>query len=77
LLGLVLGKQLDEQLRRALLLSDGDWTTFIRHPIALGLLMFTAMLAVLIALPSLRRSRDEALQGEESAASSAPKVPIA
>jgi TctA family transporter len=76
LLGLVLGKQLDEQLRRALLLSDGDWTTFIRHPIALGLLMFTAMLAVLIALPSLRRSRDEALQGEESA-SSAPKVPIA
>jgi TctA family transporter len=77
LLGLVLGKQLDEQLRRALLLSDGDWTTFIRHPIALGLLMFTAMLAVLIALPSLRRSRDEALQGEESASSSAPKVPIA
>jgi TctA family transporter len=77
LLGLVLGKQLDEQLRRALLLSDGDWMTFIRHPIALGLLMFTAILALLIALPSLRRSRDEALQGEEAAAASAPKSPIA
>jgi TctA family transporter len=64
LLGLVLGAQLDEQLRRALLLSDGNWLTFVTHPIALGLFIFTALLAFLIARPTVRHARDEALAEE-------------
>ncbi|QRG08881.1 tripartite tricarboxylate transporter permease [Xanthobacter dioxanivorans] len=65
LLGLVLGGAFDEQLRRALLLSDGDWMTFVHHPIALGLLILTALLALLIAMPNIRHARDEALAGED------------
>ncbi|MBN8956766.1 MAG: tripartite tricarboxylate transporter permease, partial [Rhizobiales bacterium] len=66
LLGLVLGKPLEEQLRRALLLSDGNWLTFVKHPISLGLLLFTAFLIVLIVLPALRQKRDEALAEEDA-----------
>ncbi len=65
LLGLVLGGSFDEQLRRALLLSDGDWMTFIEHPIALGLFILTGFLALLIAMPNIRHARDEALAGED------------
>ena len=65
LLGLVLGKQLEEQLRRALLLSDGDWFTFLRHPISLGLLVLAAVVAILVALPTLRRTRDAVLKAED------------
>ncbi|MGQ4274930.1 tripartite tricarboxylate transporter permease [Terrihabitans sp. B22-R8] len=65
LLGLVLGREFDEQLRRALLLADGDWMTFVEHPIALGLLILTAIFVLLIALPSTRRARNSALAAED------------
>jgi len=58
LLGLVLGPQLEEQLRRALLLGDGDWMLFIEHPISAGFLGFGAILVLLIVLPAMRRRRD-------------------
>jgi len=58
LLGLVLGPQLEEQLRRALLLGDGDWMLFIEHPISAGFLGFGALLVLLIVLPAMRRRRE-------------------
>jgi TctA family transporter len=65
LLGLVLGPQMEEYFRRAMLLSRGDPSVFVTRPISLGLLIATAVLLILMALPSLRRAREEAFQEEE------------
>ena len=39
LLGFILGPMMEENLRRALLLSRGDWTTFMSRPLSAGLLI--------------------------------------
>ncbi len=39
LLGFILGPMMEENLRRALLLSRGDWTTFMTRPLSAGLLI--------------------------------------
>jgi TctA family transporter len=65
LLGLVLGPQLEEQLRRALLLSDGSWSVFIERPISLGFLLIGTLLIVLIALPTIRKTREVAFAEED------------
>ena len=64
LLGLVLGPQMEEYFRRAMLLSRGDPMIFIERPISLGLLIATAALLVLMALPSVKKAREEAFQEE-------------
>jgi len=61
LLGLVLGPQLEENFRRAMLLADGDWSVFLRRPISAKLLAIVAMLFLLMIFPTIRRSRREAL----------------
>ena len=66
LLGLVLGPQLEEYFRRAMLLSRGDPLVFVQRPISLSLLFAVAALLILIILPSLRRARNEAFQEEET-----------
>ncbi len=65
LLGMVLGPQLEEQLRRALLLSDGNWLVFIERPISLGFLLVGAVLVLLIALPAIRTTRKVAFAEED------------
>ena len=57
LLGLVLGPLLEENFRRAMLLSRGDATVFITAPISLGLLTVAAASVVMLALPHMRRTR--------------------
>lgn len=64
LLGLVLGPMLEEHLRRALLLSHGDFSVFVTRPISLGLLLVAAALAVVVALPAIRSKRQEAFHEE-------------
>jgi TctA family transporter len=49
LLGFILGPMMEENLRRALLLSRGDWTAFITRPLSAGLLL-AALLINLFAL---------------------------
>ena len=66
LLGLVLGPQMEEYFRRAMLLSRGDPMVFLQRPISLGLLVTTAILLVLMALPNLRKAREEAFTEEET-----------
>ena len=46
LAGLVTQPVLEENLRRALLLSRGDWTTFATRPISAGLLLLAVLLAI-------------------------------
>jgi TctA family transporter len=64
LLGLVLGPMLEEYVRRALLLSNGDFSIFVRRPISLGLLLVTAVMAIAVALPAIRSKRQEAFREE-------------
>src|SRR5918994_516201 len=59
LLGLVLGPQLEEYFRRAMLLADGDFSVFLRRPISATLLAIVAILFLLMVFPAIRRSRKE------------------
>jgi putative tricarboxylic transport membrane protein len=47
-----------ENLRRALLLSRGDWSTFASPPRSAGLLVAAALLQVIVALPAIRGRRE-------------------
>ena len=63
-LGFVLGPLMEENLRRAMSLAGGDPTIFIRSSISLALLLITALMVLLIALPKFRRTREVAFQEE-------------
>ncbi|WP_375457746.1 tripartite tricarboxylate transporter permease [uncultured Enterovirga sp.] len=57
-LAFVLGPMLENNLRKALILSQGDLTTFVARPISAVCLAFAAALLVFPLLPALRRKRD-------------------
>jgi putative tricarboxylic transport membrane protein len=61
-LAYVLGAPMEENLRRALLLSRGDPVTFIEHPMALVFLILTGVLLVAGLMPRFTRVRDRAIQ---------------
>jgi putative tricarboxylic transport membrane protein len=65
LLGYILGPMLEENLRRALVLSRGDFTVFATRPLSLAMLLVAAVLLVLIAAPAIRKTR-KAVFTEES-----------
>jgi putative tricarboxylic transport membrane protein len=60
LLGFILGPMMEENLRRALLLSRGDWSTFLTRPLSAGLLVAAALLIVIVMLPSIKSKREVA-----------------
>jgi len=62
LLGYILGPMLEENLRRALLLSRGDWGTFVTRPISAGLLAAAALMVLAVLLPAIRTRRAEAFK---------------
>jgi putative tricarboxylic transport membrane protein len=64
LLGFVLGPLLEQHLRRALIISHGDPTTFLTRPISLALLVIAAVVLVIAVLPSIRRRREAIFQEE-------------
>jgi TctA family transporter len=57
LLGFVLGPMLEENMRRALLLSRGDFSVFVREPISLALLAATFLLVLYSIFAALRGRR--------------------
>jgi len=59
LLGFVLGPILEENLRRALLLSRGDPSVFFTRPISLGFMIVTAVILLLMALPAVRKRKSK------------------
>ena len=65
LLGFVLGKLMEEYLRRALTISRGDATVFFTRPLSLVLLILAAILLVLVFSPKIARKREEAFQGDD------------
>jgi putative tricarboxylic transport membrane protein len=62
LLGFILGPMMEENLRRALLLSRGDWTTFVTRPLSSGLLIAAALMLVVVMLPAIKSKREQAFQ---------------
>lgn len=62
LLGFILGPMMEENLRRALLLSRGDWSTFMTRPLSAGLLIASLLMIVVVMLPTIKSKRQEAFQ---------------
>ncbi|MEJ5989710.1 tripartite tricarboxylate transporter permease [Ramlibacter sp. PS3R-8] len=62
LLGFVLGPMMEENLRRALLLSRGDFSTLVTRPLSAGLLVATVLMVLVVALPAIRKTREVAFQ---------------
>lgn len=58
ILGLVLGGMMEENLRRALAISNGSFTRLIERPISLSLLCLAAVLLAFALWPAMRRGRD-------------------
>jgi len=64
LLGFVLGRLLEENLRRALAISRGDLSIFIHRPVSAWLLFTGLVVLVVAVLPSIRSRREEAFAEE-------------
>ncbi|MCW5669299.1 MAG: tripartite tricarboxylate transporter permease [Hydrogenophaga sp.] len=64
LLGLILGPMMEEYLRRALLISRGDWSVFVDRPISASLLAVAVVLMTIVLLPGIRKKREEAFVEE-------------
>ena len=64
LLGFILGPMMEENLRRALLLSRGDWTVFVTRPLSGSLLFVALILLGIVLLPSIKAKREEAFVEE-------------
>jgi len=60
LLGFVLGPMMEENFRRALLLSRGDYSVFVTRPLSASLLAAAAFLVVIVLLPAFKKTREEA-----------------
>lgn len=61
LLGFVLGRLMEEYLRRSILMSRGDWSVFVDYvnrPISAGLIAVAVIMVIIAFLPSINRKRD-------------------
>ncbi|MBA2722107.1 MAG: tripartite tricarboxylate transporter permease [Methylibium sp.] len=65
LLGFILGPMMEENLRRALLLSRGEWSTFVTRPLSAGLLVAAVLMIVVVMLPTIRKKREVAFHEED------------
>ena len=61
ILGFVLGPMMEENLRRALLISRGDPMVFVQEPISLAFLLVAVGLLLVVAAPAIRKRREQAL----------------
>jgi putative tricarboxylic transport membrane protein len=58
LMGFILGPMMEENLRRALVLSRGDMNVFLREPISAAFLACAAIAVLAMLMPSFRGTRD-------------------
>jgi TctA family transporter len=59
ILGFILGPLMEENLRRAMLLSRGDPSVFLTKPISAAFIIAATILLVVVALPAIRKKREE------------------
>jgi len=55
---------MEENLRRALLLSRGDCSVFLTRGLSLSLLLVALALLAVVMLPSMKKKREEAFVEE-------------
>ena len=67
LLGFVLGPLLEQHLRRALIIAQGDPMTFVNRPVSAALLAMAVVAIAIAVLPSIRRKREVVFQDEDPA----------
>jgi TctA family transporter len=60
ILGFILGPMMEENLRRAMLLSRGDPSVFVTKPISAVLLGISLVLLLIVLAPTVRKKREEA-----------------
>ncbi|MGF1664220.1 MAG: tripartite tricarboxylate transporter permease [Kineosporiaceae bacterium] len=65
LLGFVLGPLLEENLRRAMIISRGDPSVFVTRPISAVLLALAVAILAVSVLPMIRRRRQEVFSEED------------
>jgi TctA family transporter len=65
LLGFVLGPLLEENLRRAMIISRGDPSVFVTRPISAALLLVAVAALVVAMLPAVRRRREVVFSEED------------
>jgi putative tricarboxylic transport membrane protein len=58
MLGFVLGPMVEENLRRALQVSEGDPTIFFTRPISLTFLIATVLILIVMVMPAVRTRRN-------------------
>ena len=58
-LGMVLGGKMEESLRQAMIISGGEFSTFVTRPLSGGLLFVSAIMLAIVILPNVRRRREE------------------
>jgi len=68
ILGFVLGPMMEENLRRAMLISRGDPLVLVTRPMSLVFLVLAIGLLVVMALPAIRKSREKAFESQEGEA---------
>ncbi len=59
LLGFVLGPMMEENLRRALQVSEGDPSVFITRPISLAFIVVSLLILAVMTLPAVKKRRGE------------------
>ena len=62
IMGMILGPMMEEFLRRSMQLSRGDPMIFLQRPISAGLLFVAVAAIVVVAIPSIRKKKDVALE---------------
>jgi len=58
ILGFVLGPLMEENLRRAMLISRGDPSVFFTRPISLGMLLVAFALLLMVVMPQFQKKRE-------------------
>ncbi|MGB3391282.1 MAG: tripartite tricarboxylate transporter permease, partial [Pseudaminobacter sp.] len=58
------GKMLEENLRRALVISQGDPIVFLERPISLAFLVLTVLLVLVLCAPMVRSKRTDVFTEE-------------
>ena len=64
LLGFVLGPQMEEHLRRALIISRGDWSALFTRPLSATLLAVAAVVLLIVFVPQIAKKREAVFQEE-------------
>lgn len=64
LLGFILGPMMEENLRRALILSRGDATVFLTRPISAVMLAMAVIALIAVLAPAIRQGREKVFQEE-------------